>query len=81
MFFLSFFHLYFFLFLSSACGKVVCVLCAPAGDILPGDGINEKTTITDFRIPLPWLGNYLPQRVCIHCYFDSSYPGLEPQEF
>ena len=62
----------------SACGKIVCSLCSPAADQLPGDGISQTVTLPDFRIALPWLGLLSPQRVCLHCYYDSSHPGLAP---
>jgi len=60
----------------SACGRIVCTLCAPAGEQIQGDGINRKYKVSDYRIALPWLGLYSPQRVCLHCYYDSTYPGL-----
>lgn len=60
----------------SACGRIVCTVCAPAGDKLKGDGISTTHNVSDFRVPLPWLGIYSEQRVCCHCYFDSTYPGL-----
>lgn len=60
----------------AVCGHVVCTYCAPAGDVVPGDGLNQTLTLKDMRISLPWIGVFTPQRVCLHCYFDSSHPGL-----
>lgn len=60
----------------SACGQVVCALCAPAGDQLPGDGLSMKHTLPDLKLALPALGLFTPTRVCLHCYSDSTYPGL-----
>lgn len=56
----------------SMCAKIVCVVCAPAGDTIAGDGLNKTVVLPDLRIPLPSLGLFTPQRVCVHCYFDSS---------
>ena len=58
------------------CQRVVCVVCAPAGDQISGDGLSQKHHLSDYSIPLPHLGLFTPQRVCIHCYYDSSYPGI-----
>jgi len=55
----------------AACGEIVCVVCSPAGDVIPGDGINTNQTTHDFRIPLPQRGLYEPQRLCFPCYFTS----------
>jgi hypothetical protein len=63
----------------SSCGKIVCTVCSPAGDEIPGDGISQRYKVPDFRIALPWLGLYAPQRVCLHCYYDSTYPGLSSE--
>lgn len=60
----------------SACGKVVCTVCAPAGDQLPGDGLTSKHTLEDLKLAMPSLGVLAPARVCVHCYSDSSFPGL-----
>ncbi len=59
-----------------SCGRIVCTFCAPAGDTIQGDGINTSYTTDDFRLALPWRGLYTPQRICVQCYYDSSYPGL-----
>lgn len=60
----------------SVCQAVVCTYCAPAGDVIPGEGLNQTVTLRDMRLTLPWLGIFTPQRVCWQCYFDSSHPGL-----
>lgn len=60
----------------SVCGQVVCTYCSPSGDVVPGDGLNQTITLKDMRISMPWIGVFAPQRVCLHCYFDSSHPGL-----
>jgi hypothetical protein len=60
----------------AVCRRIVCTYCAPAGDIIPGDGMNVNIALRDLRITLPWIGVFTPQRVCLHCYFDSSSPGL-----
>ena len=49
---------------------VVCSVCSPAGDKIPGDGVSRTHTLKDLRIPLPALG-LAPQRVCLHCYLDT----------
>ena len=51
-----------------ACGKIVCVMCAPAGDSVPDSGIGEYQTLADHRIPIPSLGILSPERVCMPCY-------------
>ena len=40
----------------SSCGKTVCSVCAPAGDVIPGDGFNKNQTLKDYRICLPLKG-------------------------
>lgn len=60
----------------ASCGNVVCTVCAPAGDNLPGDGLGSKFQVLDLRLALPQYGIFTPARVCLHCYSDSSYPGL-----
>jgi len=55
----------------SNCGCVCCVVCAPAGDTVLGDGIQEKITLPDWKIAIPSLGHIVPTRVCAHCYLDS----------
>ncbi len=56
----------------SACGCVVCSVCAPAGDKLPGDGLNQYVYLDDCRLPLPGTGDFRPQRICLRCYFDLN---------
>ena len=51
-----------------ACGKVVCVMCAPAGDYIPDVGVGNYQQLKDFRIPIPSLGLLMPERVCLPCY-------------
>lgn len=51
-----------------ACGRIVCVMCAPAGDSIPDSGIGEYQTLYDHRIPMPSLGILTPERVCMPCY-------------
>lgn len=60
----------------AACQRIVCVVCAPAGDQIAGDGMSQKHDLPNFSIALPHLGLFTPHRVCMHCYFDSSHPGL-----
>ena len=55
----------------SVCGIVVCVICAPAGDVIPGNGFEETITLTDWRICVAEKGMTTPQRVCVHCYLKS----------
>lgn len=54
-----------------ACARVVCCFCAPAGDVVPGDGIASTIRLHDRRLSLPSLGYFAPVRVCIPCYFKS----------
>lgn len=51
-----------------ACGKIVCVMCAPAGDSVPSSGVGEYQMLRDHRIPIPSLGILTPERVCMPCY-------------
>lgn len=53
----------------AACGIVVCTVCAPAGDKIPGDGVNTYDDLEDMRVVLPALGIYTKTRVCRSCYF------------
>ena len=39
--------------------------------LLPGDGVNQSYPLPDLRIALPHLQLFTPQRVCLHCYFDT----------
>ena len=68
---LSFSPLYFSPHPFSSCGHVVCSVCSPSGDKIPGDGINRSTVLKDMRIVLPHLGDLGLRRVCLHCYMDS----------
>ena len=52
------------------CGRIVCRICAPAGDEIPGDGLNQINQLHDWKIVIPSKG-LQPQRVCSHCYLDS----------
>jgi hypothetical protein len=52
----------------SICRKICCSVCAPAGEQIPGDGVNQFETLQDFRIPIPSLGMLDPHRVCHPCY-------------
>lgn len=54
-----------------SCGKVVCSICAPNGDIVPGDGVGTYNTLADNSLALPSIGLVTPQRVCIPCYLHS----------
>eukprot|EP01038_Epipyxis_sp_PR26KG_P006204 gene6204-8543_t len=60
----------------SMCGQVVCSICAPAGDELPGDGLNKKVILPDYRVAIPSRGLFTPQRVCVQCYFESDSINL-----
>ena len=51
------------------CGKIVCNVCAPAGELIPGDGIGTECRLADLRSPLPSQGLYTPQRLCLPCSF------------
>lgn len=53
------------------CGQIVCVLCAPTGEEIPGDGLNTYTKLADKRITMPTLGLFDRKRVCMHCYLES----------
>ncbi|RYY73488.1 hypothetical protein EON63_19965 [archaeon] len=55
---------------------MVCTVCSPSGDKLPSDGLNKYYTLPDLRRPLVPLGMLVPQRLCLLCYGDSSYPGI-----
>ena len=52
------------------CGKICCVVCAPAGDQIPAEAGGTET-LPDRRISLASYGLHLPQRVCYSCYFHS----------
>ena len=54
-----------------SCGRVVCCVCSPAGDVIPADGIGKTQTLPDRRIPLPFLGLADEQRVCTPCFIHS----------
>ncbi len=55
----------------SVCGIVVCAICSPAGDRIPGNGINETITLADWRICVTEKGMTKPERVCVHCYLNA----------
>jgi hypothetical protein len=38
------------------CGHIVCAVCSPSGDQVPGEGLGEFETLSDLRAPLPQLG-------------------------
>ena len=48
-----------------ACGKIVCNICAPAGESIPGEGVNQTIVLDDLRLPLPSRNLYTPQRLCM----------------
>ena len=52
------------------CGKICCVVCAPAGDQIPAEAMATET-LSDRRIPLATYGLHTPQRVCYACYFHN----------
>lgn len=52
------------------CGKICCVVCAPAGDQIPAEAMATET-LSDRRIPLATYGLHTPQRVCYPCYFHN----------
>lgn len=54
-----------------ACGSICCSVCAPAGDQIPDDGLNQYVSVDNLRIPLPLSGLMNPQRVCLPCFFGS----------
>lgn len=54
-----------------ACGAVVCPACAPAGDVIPAEGVGSTQTLRDMRLSLPHVGRLEPQRVCLPCYYSS----------
>ena len=56
-----------------ACGNVVCVICAPAGDEVPDEGINNYRKLPDRRLALPGIGLFTEQRVCMICYSQSYF--------
>ncbi len=52
------------------CGKICCVVCAPAGDQIPAEAMATEA-LSDRRIPLFTYGLHTPQRVCYPCYFHN----------
>lgn len=54
-----------------ACGKLCCVVCAPAGDKIPDEASETPLVLADRKTPLPTFGKHTPQRVCYPCYFNS----------
>ena len=54
-----------------ACGKLCCVVCAPAGDKIPDEASDTGIVLSDRKTPLPTFGKHTPQRVCYPCYFNS----------
>ena len=55
----------------SACGELCCVVCAPGGETIPGDGFNQNEILQDCRISIPSRGMLEPHRVCLPCYHMS----------
>lgn len=37
---------------------IVCNVCSPAGDKIPGDGVSSTHILKDLRMPIPALGKY-----------------------
>ena len=54
------------------CGKIVCSVCAPAGEQIPGDGYGQKCKLPDHRRPLPLYGLLSPNRLCLPCFFNYT---------
>ena len=54
-----------------SCGRVVCAVCAPAGDNIPADGIGKYQKLPDHRMTLPFMGLADKQRVCTPCFLHS----------
>lgn len=52
-----------------ACGKIVCAFCAPAADIVAGDGIGQTLRLPDCRLSLPSFSYFAPVRICHPCAF------------
>lgn len=38
------------------CGNIVCSVCSPSGDDVPGEGVGTFERLSDMRIPLPSIG-------------------------
>jgi len=53
----------------AVCGKIVCNVCAPAGEKIPGDGYGTEYKLSNLQKSLPTMGLYQPQRFCLPCYF------------
>ncbi len=51
------------------CGKIVCSVCAPGGEKVPGDGYGQESKLDDLRQSLPSMSLFQPQRLCLPCYF------------
>lgn len=52
------------------CRRICCSMCAPASDVIPGEGFDSDEKLdVDTRISLPSKGLLSPQRVCQPCYF------------
>lgn len=54
-----------------ACGQVVCAFCAPAADVVAGDGLGQTLKLPDRRLSLPSLRFFAPVRVCYPCAFKA----------
>lgn len=52
-----------------ACGRIVCAFCAPAADVVAGDGIGQTLRLPDRRLSLPSFRYFAPVRVCHPCAF------------
>lgn len=55
------------------CGHIVCVVCSPSGDDIPGEGVGTFEKLSDMRMPLPSIGLYSPQRICLPCYMSNDH--------
>lgn len=56
----------------SICGLLVCAVCGPAGDSIPGDGFNTTVTLPNWSLAAPLsIGGVVAKRVCAMCFLDS----------
>lgn len=54
------------------CRRTVCVVCAPASDSVPEEGLSrDYKQLPDLRMPILSKGIPKTQRVCIACYLNS----------